>query len=143
MRGLKTLALRMERHCENALELARWLEQEPKIRKVSYPGLTSHPQHELATRQMGERFGGMVTVILDTDLAGTRRFLENTHLFSLAESLGGVESLVNYPPIMTHGAITEEQRIALGITESLVRLSVGVEDVEDLRDDLRMALAAI
>ena len=127
----------MERHCENALELARWLEKEPKVRKVSYPGLTSHPQHELAKRQMGERFGGMVTMILDTDLAGTRRFLENTHLFSLAESLGGVESLVNYPPIMTHGAIPEEQRIALGITESLVRLSVGVEDVEDLRDDLR------
>ena len=143
LRGLKTLALRMERHCENALELAGWLEKEPKVRKVSYPGLTSHPQHELAKRQMGERFGGMVTIILDTDLAGTRRFLENTHLFSLAESLGGVESLVNYPPIMTHGAIPEEQRIALGITESVVRLSVGVEDVEDLRDDLRTALAAI
>ena len=143
LRGLKTLALRMERHCENAITLAGWLEQEPKVRKVSYPGLTSHPQHELAKRQMGERFGGMVTVLLDTDLAGTRRFLENTHLFSLAESLGGVESLVNYPPIMTHGAIPEKQRIALGITESLVRLSVGVEDVEDLRDDLKTALAAI
>lgn len=143
MRGLKTLALRMERHCQNALELARWLEKEPKVRKVHYPGLTSHPQHELARRQMGEKFGGMVTIILDTDLAGTRRFLENTHLFSLAESLGGVESLVNYPPIMTHGAIPEAQRIALGITESLVRLSVGVEDVEDLRDDLKSALAAI
>ncbi len=143
LRGLKTLALRMERHCENAFALAAWLEQESKVRKVSYPGLTSHPQHELAKRQMGERFGGMVTIILDTDLAGTRRFLESTRLFSLAESLGGVESLVNYPPIMTHGAIPEEQRIALGITESLVRLSVGVEDVEDLRDDLRTALAAI
>jgi cystathionine gamma-lyase len=143
LRGLKTLALRMERHCENALELARWLEKEPKIRKVNYPGLTSHPQHALAKRQMGDRFGGMVTLILDTDLAGTRRFLENTRLFSLAESLGGVESLVNYPPIMTHGAIPEEQRIALGITESLVRLSVGVEDVEDLREDLQAALAAI
>ncbi|MBA3831838.1 MAG: PLP-dependent transferase [Chthoniobacterales bacterium] len=143
LRGVKTLALRMERHCENAFALAAWLEQEPKVRKVSYPGLTSHPQHELAKRQMGERFGGMVTIILDTDLAGTRRFLESTRLFSLAESLGGVESLVNYPPIMTHGAIPEEQRIALGITESLVRLSVGLEDVEDLRDDLRTALAAI
>jgi cystathionine gamma-lyase len=143
MRGLKTLALRMERHCENAQELAGWLEKEPKVRKVSYPGLASHPQYELAKRQMGARFGGMVTVILDTDLAGTRRFLENTHLFSLAESLGGVESLVNYPPIMTHGAIPEAQRIALGITESLVRLSVGVEDVKDLRDDLQSALAAI
>ena len=143
MRGLKTLALRMERHCENALELARWLEKEPKVREVKYPGLTSHPQRELAKRQMGERFGGMVTIILDTDLAGTRRFLETTHLFSLAESLGGVESLVNYPPIMTHGAIPEEQRIALGITESLVRLSIGIEDVEDLREDLRTALAAV
>lgn len=143
MRGLKTLALRMERHCQNALELAGWLEKEPRVRKVHYPGLTSHPQRELARRQMGEKFGGMVTIILDTDLAGTRRFLENTHLFSLAESLGGVESLVNYPPIMTHGAIPEAQRIALGITESLVRLSVGVEDVEDLRDDLKSALAAI
>ena len=143
MRGLKTLALRMERHCQNAQELAGWLEKEPKVRKVNYPGLTSHPQYKLAKRQMGARFGGMVTVILDTDLAGTRRFLENIHLFSLAESLGGVESLVNYPPIMTHGAIPEKQRIALGITESLVRLSVGVEDVEDLRDDLQTALAAI
>ena len=143
MRGLKTLALRMERHCQNAQELAGWLEKESKVRKVNYPGLTSHPQYKLAKRQMGARFGGMVTVILDTDLPGTRRFLENTHLFSLAESLGGVESLVNYPPIMTHGAIPEKQRIALGITESLVRLSVGVEDVEDLRDDLQTALAAI
>ena len=143
MRGLKTLALRMERHCDNALELARWLEKEPKVREVKYPGLPRHPQHQLARRQMSGKFGGMVTIILDTDLAGTRRFLENTHLFSLAESLGGVESLVNYPPIMTHGAIPEETRIALGITESLVRLSVGVEDVEDLREDLRTALAAI
>ncbi|HEY2800761.1 MAG TPA: PLP-dependent aspartate aminotransferase family protein [Chthoniobacterales bacterium] len=143
MRGLKTLALRMERHCENALTLANWLEEKSQVCRVSYPGLTSHPQHELARRQMRGNYGGMITVILDTDLGGTRRFLENTHLFSLAESLGGVESLVNYPPIMTHGAIPEEQRIALGITESLVRLSVGVEDVEDLRDDLRAALAAI
>ncbi|HEV8423227.1 MAG TPA: PLP-dependent aspartate aminotransferase family protein [Chthoniobacterales bacterium] len=143
MRGLKTLALRMERHCQNALELAQWLETQPKVRKVHYPGLTNHPQHELARRQMQGRFGGMITVILETDLAGTRRFLENTHLFALAESLGGVESLVNYPPIMTHGAIPEETRIALGITESLVRLSVGVEDVEDLREDLRSAFEAI
>jgi cystathionine gamma-lyase len=143
MRGLKTLALRMERHCQNAVELAQWLEKQPKVRKVHYPGLTSHPQYALAQRQMQGKFGGMVTVILDTDLAGTRRFLENTHLFALAESLGGVESLVNYPPIMTHGAIPEETRIALGITESLVRLSVGVEDVEDLREDLRSALEAI
>ncbi len=143
MRGLKTLALRMERHCENAMILANWLEEKSQVRRVSYPGLTSHPQHDLARRQMHGNYGGMITLILETDLAGTRRFLENTHLFSLAESLGGVESLVNYPPIMTHGAIPEETRIALGITESLVRLSVGIEDVEDLRDDLRTALAAI
>ncbi len=143
LRGLKTLALRMERHCENALTLAGWLAEKSQVRRVSYPGLTSHPQHELARRQMGGNYGGMITLILETDLAGTRRFLENTHLFTLAESLGGVESLVNYPPLMTHGAIPEAQRLALGIGESLVRLSVGVEDVEDLRDDLRTALAAI
>ncbi len=142
LRGLKTLALRMQRHSENALEIAQSLQGEPKIKAVFYPGLTSHPQHELATRQM-RGFGGMVTLVLDTDLAGTRRFLENTHLFSLAESLGGVESLVNHPALMTHGSIPPETRLALGITESLVRLSVGVEDVEDLKADLRTALAAI
>ncbi|MEP6810077.1 MAG: PLP-dependent aspartate aminotransferase family protein [Chthoniobacterales bacterium] len=142
MRGLKTLALRMERHSENALEIARWLTSEKKIKTLHYPGLERHPQHELAKRQM-RGFGGMVTMVLDTDLAGTRRFLENTHLFSLAESLGGVESLVNHPAIMTHGSIPKETREALGITDSLVRLSVGVEDLEDLKDDLRTALAAI
>ena len=107
MRGLKTLALRMERHCENAQELAGWLEKEPKVRKVSYPGLKSHPQYELAKRQMSARFGGMVTVILDTDLAGTRRVLENTNLCALAERLGGGARLVTYPPMQTHGAIPE------------------------------------
>ncbi len=142
MRGLKTLALRMERHSENALEIARWLATEKKIAKVFYPGLEKHPQHELAKRQM-RGFGGMVTIVLETDLAGTRRFLENTHLFSLAESLGGVESLINHPALMTHGSIPPETRAQLGITDSLVRLSVGVEDVEDLKDDLRTALAAI
>jgi cystathionine gamma-lyase len=142
MRGLKTLALRMERHCSNALEIARWLEEQPKIASVSYPGLKSHPQHDLAREQM-RAFGGMVTIILKTDLDGTRRFLENTHLFSLAESLGGVESLINHPAIMTHGSIPKKQREALGITDSLVRLSVGVEDVRDLIDDLDFALAAI
>lgn len=142
MRGLKTLALRMERHCVNALEIARWLEEQTKIASVSYPGLKSHPQHDLAREQM-RAFGGMVTIILKTDLEGTRRFLENTHLFSLAESLGGVESLINHPAIMTHGSIPKKQREALGITDSLVRLSVGVEDVRDLIDDLDFALAAI
>ncbi|MDQ6624412.1 MAG: PLP-dependent aspartate aminotransferase family protein [Verrucomicrobiota bacterium] len=142
MRGLKTLALRMERHSENALEIANWLTSEKKIAQLMYPGLERHPQHELAKRQM-RGFGGMVTIVLETDLAGTRRFLENTHLFSLAESLGGVESLINHPALMTHGAIPAEKRQELGITDSLVRLSVGVEDVEDLKDDLRTAFAAI
>ncbi len=143
MRGLKTLALRMERHSDNAFEIARWLAAEKsKIKKLYYPGLEQHPGHELAKRQM-RGFGGMVTLVLDTDMEGTRRFLENTHLFSLAESLGGVESLVNHPAIMTHGSIPKEMRESLGITDSLVRLSVGVEDVEDLKDDVRTALAAV
>jgi cystathionine gamma-lyase len=139
LRGLKTLALRMERHCANALDLAVWLEKHPKVRSVRYPGLTSHPQHALAKSQM-KGFGGMITIYLDSDLAGVRRFLENTHLFSLAESLGGVESLIEHPAIMTHGSIPPEQRNALGIDDTLVRLSVGVEDLEDLRADLAEAL---
>ncbi len=142
LRGLKTLALRMERHCTNALEIARWLDEQPKIASVSYPGLKSHAQHDLARQQM-RAFGGMITIVLKTDLPGTRRFLEKTHLFSLAESLGGVESLINHPALMTHGSVPPEQRAALGITDSLVRLSVGVEDVRDLIDDLRTALAVI
>ncbi len=139
LRGLKTLALRMERHCANALELAGWLEKHPKVKTVRYPGLLSHPQHDLAKRQM-KGFGGMITIYLDSDLDGARRFLENTHLFSLAESLGGVESLIEHPAIMTHGSIPLEQRNALGIDDTLVRLSVGVEDLEDLRSDLADAL---
>ena len=139
MRGLKTLALRMERHSSNALSLASWLEQHPKVRLVRYPGLPSHPQHELATRQM-HGFGGMITIHLDSDLAGTRRFLEHTRLFALAESLGGVESLIEHPALMTHGSIPAEQRAALGIDDTLVRLSVGVEDLDDLREDLAIAL---
>jgi len=142
MRSLKTLALRMERHCANALEIARWLEEQPHVNSVRYPGLKSHPQHDLARTQM-RGFGGMVTMILKTDLAGTRRFLENTHLFALAESLGGVESLINHPALMTHASVPKEQREALGVTDSLVRLSVGVEDVRDLIDDLQFAFEAI
>jgi cystathionine gamma-lyase len=142
MRGLKTLSLRMERHCANALEIARWLEEQPHLASVSYPGLKSHPQHDLAREQM-RGFGGIVTIILKTDLEGTRRFLENTHLFALAESLGGVESLINHPAIMTHASIPQQQREALGISDSLVRLSVGIESVRDLIDDLDFALAAI
>ena len=142
MRSLKTLALRMERHCANALEIARWLEEESKVKSVSYPGLKSHPQHDLARQQM-RGFGGMVTIILKTDLEGTKRFLENTELFALAESLGGVESLINHPALMTHASVPKEQRDALGVTDSLVRLSVGIEDVRDLTDDLKNAFEAI
>jgi cystathionine beta-lyase/cystathionine gamma-synthase len=142
LRGLKTLALRMERHCANASELAAWLEKQPKVRRVSYPGLASHPQHALARRQM-KGFGGMITIYLESDLMGARRFLENTRLFALAESLGGVESLIEHPALMTHGSIPPEQRAQLGIDDSLIRLSVGVEDVEDLRADLAEALAQI
>src|SRR5881396_2557515 len=142
LRSLKTLPLRMERHCANALEIARWLEEQREVKSVSYPGLKSHPHHDLARQQM-RGFGGIVTIILKGDLADTRRFLENTHLFALAESLGGVESLVNHPALMTHASVPKEQREALGVTDSLVRLSVGVEDVRDLIDDLQFAFEAI
>ena len=142
MRSLKTLALRMERHCANALEIARWLEEEPKVKSVSYPGLKSHPQHDLARQQM-RGFGGMVTITLKADLEGTKRFLESTELFALAESLGGVESLINHPALMTHASVPKEQRDALGVTDSLVRLSVGIEDVRDLIEDLKNAFEVI
>lgn len=142
LRSLKTLALRMERHCANALELARWLEEQPQVEKVMYPGLKSHPQHDLARTQM-RGFGGMVSINLKTDLAGTKRFLENTHLFALAESLGGVESLINHPALMTHASVPKEKRDELGVGDSLVRLSVGVEDLRDLIDDLQFAFEAI
>jgi len=141
LRGLKTLDVRMQRHCENALELAGWLEQQAGVRRVRYPGLASHPQHALAKRQM-RGFGGMIAVELDTDLAGSRRFLEACEIFTLAESLGGVESLIEHPAIMTHATIPPEQRARLGIGDSLVRLSVGIENVGDLRNDLTRALAA-
>jgi len=142
LRSLKTLALRMERHCANALELARWLEERSQVEKVMYPGLKSHPQHDLARTQM-RGFGGMVTIVLKTDLTGTKRFLENTSLFSLAESLGGVESLINHPALMTHASVPKEKRDELGVTDSLVRISVGVEDLRDLIDDLQFAFEAI
>ena len=142
MRSLKTLALRMEHHCANALEIARWLEEQSPVKSVSYPGLKSHPQHDLARQQM-RGFGGMVTITLKSDLEGTKRFLENTELFALAESLGGVESLINHPALMTHASVPKEQRDALGVTDSLVRLSVGIEDVRDLIDDLKNAFEAI
>jgi cystathionine gamma-lyase len=142
LRGVKTLALRMERHCQSALALASWLETEPKVARVYYPGLASHPQHALARRQM-DGFGGIISIELKTDLAGARRFLERCEVFALAESLGGVESLIEHPAIMTHATIPAEQRGMLGISDSLIRLSVGIEDLDDLRSDLRNALAAI
>jgi cystathionine gamma-lyase len=141
LRGLKTLHLRMRAHCDNALALAQWLEGHPAVERVLHPGLASHPQHALAARQM-HGFGGMVTIFVRGGLAAARRMMERTELFALAESLGGVESLVNHPAIMTHASIPAETRAALGITDNLVRLSVGVEDLEDLRRDLDAALSA-
>jgi cystathionine gamma-lyase len=140
LRGLKTLALRMERHCSNALKIARWLEASPKIGRVIYPGLESHPQYALAKKQMAA-FGGVISAEIKGDLATAKRFLERTRLFTLAESLGGVESLIEHPAIMTHASIPEDQRAMLGISDTLVRLSVGVEDADDLIADLGQALA--
>ncbi|NZA25328.1 cystathionine gamma-synthase [Luteimonas sp. SJ-92] len=139
LRGLKTLHLRMKAHCENAQALAEWLEGHPAIEKVVYPGLASHPQHELAMRQM-DGFGGMVSIWLKGGYEAARRFCERTELFTLAESLGGVESLVNHPAVMTHASVPQERRAQLGIDANLVRLSVGVEDPEDLQSDLERAL---
>ena len=139
-RGLKTLALRMKAHCENALTVARWLETRKGVAKVIYPGLIAHPQHELAARQMRGGYGGMVTVVLAGDLERTKRVLERVQVFTLAESLGGVESLVNHPAIMTHASVPKAVREAGGVTDNLIRLSVGVENVEDLIADLDQAL---
>ena len=139
-RGLKTLALRMRAHCDNALIVARWLEDRGGVRAVIYPGLITHPQHDLAARQMSGGFGGMVTVLIDGDLSRTRQVLERVQVFTLAESLGGVESLVNHPAIMTHASVPREVREAGGVTDNLIRLSVGVENVEDLIADLDQAL---
>lgn len=141
-RGLKTLALRMKAHCDNALKLAQWLEGRAGVQKVIYPGLESHPQHELAKSQMTGGFGGMVSVVIDGDLERTKRVLERVRVFTLAESLGGVESLVNHPAIMTHASIPKDVREASGVTDSLIRLSVGVENIEDLIADLDQALGA-
>ena len=139
-RGLKTLGVRMKAHCENASAIARWLEGRPGVARVFYPGLESHPQHALAKRQM-RGFGGMISLIVDGDLSRTRQVLERFQVFTLAESLGGVESLVNHPAIMTHASVPREVREAGGVTDSLIRLSVGVEDLDDLIADLEQALA--
>ena len=140
LRGLKTLHLRMRAHCDNALALAQFLETHPAIEQVMYPGLASHPQHALAARQM-DGFGGMLSICIKGGYAAAQRFCERTELFTLAESLGGVESLVNHPAVMTHASIPKERRAQLGVTDNLVRLSVGVENVEDLREELVRALA--
>lgn len=140
LRGLKTLHLRMRAHCENAQALAGFLDGHDAIEKVIYPGLASHPHHLLAKRQMGE-FGGMLSFCIKGGFEAAKRFCERTELFTLAESLGGVESLVNHPAVMTHASVPLQRRAELGISDNLVRLSVGVEDVEDLREDLRAALA--
>ena len=140
LRGLKTLHLRMKAHCENAQALAEWLRTHPAIEQVIYPGLKDHPQHALAARQM-DGFGGIVSIRVKGGFEGAKRFCERTHLFTLAESLGGVESLVNHPAVMTHASVPVERRAALGIHDDLVRLSVGVESLDDLRRDLERALA--
>ena len=139
LRGLKTLALRMERHCASALKIAAWLERHPKVRRVFYPGLASHPQHALAKKQM-HGFGGMISAELSGTLDDSRRFLERCRLFALAESLGGVESLIEHPALMTHGSVPADVRATLGIGDTLVRLSVGIEDPDDLIADLAAAL---
>ncbi len=140
LRGLKTLHLRMKAHCENAQALAEWLQTHPAIEQVIYPGLKDHPQHALAARQM-DGFGGIVSIRVKGGFEGAKRFCERTHLFTLAESLGGVESLVNHPAVMTHASVPVERRAVLGIHDDLVRLSVGVESLDDLRQDLERALA--
>jgi cystathionine gamma-lyase len=142
LRGVKTLPLRMERHCANALALAGWLARHPKVAQVFYPGLAAHPQHALAKRQM-RGFGGMLSINLKGGMDETRRFLEHCELFTLAESLGGVESLISHPATMSHGSLPPERRRALGIGDNLVRLSVGIEDEDDLRHDLERSLDAI
>lgn len=139
LRGVKTLALRMQRHCQSALELAQWLEQHPQVENVIYPGLPSHPQHALAKKQM-QGFGGMISVRIKGGTLEATDMLERCQIFTLAESLGGVESLIEHPAIMTHASIPAEIRAQLGITDNLIRLSVGIEDIEDLKIDLDTAL---
>lgn len=139
LRGAKTLHLRMKAHCENAQALAEYLQTHPAIEKVIYPGLASHPHHALAKRQM-DGFGGMLSICLKGGFEAAKRFCERTELFTLAESLGGVESLVNHPAVMTHASIPPERRAQLGLGDNLVRLSVGVEDMRDLLAELERLL---
>ncbi len=139
LRGIKTLAVRMKRHEENAIKIAQFLENHPKVKRVIYPGLGSHPQHELARKQMAG-FGGIITFFIKGGLEAARRFLERVRIFSLAESLGGVESLIEHPAIMTHASLPKEIREKTGISDELIRVSVGIENVDDLIDDLENAL---
>jgi cystathionine beta-lyase/cystathionine gamma-synthase len=139
LRSTKTLHVRVERHCENAQRIAAFLAQHPKVEKVYYPGLESHPQHQIAKKQM-RGFGGMISMVVKGGLPAAKSFLEKVQLFSLGESLGGVESLIEHPAIMTHASIPAENRAKLGIVDGLVRLSVGIEDVDDLIADLTNAL---
>ncbi len=140
LRGIKTLAVRMKKHEENAMKIAEFLEKHSKVKKVHYPGLKSHPQHELAKKQMSG-FGGMISIEINGDKEATKKIIESTKLFSLAESLGGVESLINHPFTMTHVGVPAEHKARLGIVENLIRLSVGIEDTNDLIEDLKQALA--
>ena len=147
LRGVKTLAVRMQRHCESAMQIAQWLEKHPKVERVVYPGLASHAQHAVAKKQMQlagkSAFGGMITIFIRGGLAESRRFLEHVHMVALAESLGGVESLIEHPAIMTHASVPAESRKALGISDNLVRLSVGIEHQQDLINDLEKALSHV
>jgi cystathionine gamma-lyase len=140
MRGIKTLALRMEKHSANARELARWLVEHKAVASVLYPGLANHPGHAVAKKQMRD-FGGMLSLRLKGGVPAAQKFMTSIRVFQLAESLGGVESLVCHPASMTHGSIPVEVRTARGVDDGLVRLSVGIEDVDDLRKDLEQALA--
>lgn len=142
LRGLKTLAIRMAAHEKNALKIARFLESHPKVEKVLYPGLKTHPQHKIAKKQMSG-FGGMITFFLKGDMKKSKKFLETVKVFALAESLGGVESLIEHPAIMTHASIPKEKRELIGIKDNLIRISVGIEDCEDLIADLERALAKV
>ena len=139
LRSLKTLAVRMERHCENALAIAQHFENHKEISEVIYPGLTNHPQHELATKQMNG-FGGIISMNIKGGLEKSKRFLEQTKIFALAESLGGVESLIEHPALMTHASLPKDRREAIGISDGLVRLSVGIESLDDLIEDIEQAL---
>ncbi len=142
LRGLKTLAVRMEAHAKNAMIIAKWLEKHPKVEKVYYPGLKSHPQHAMAKKQM-LGFGGMITFFLKGDLKKSKKFLSAVKLFALAESLGGVESLIEHPAIMTHASVPRKVREAIGLTDNLIRLSVGIEHVQDLIEDLEVAFKTV